>query len=366
MKYLLSFLLLLSGFFAGNAQVRGAYTISGDLKPVVELWGYDVDSLNLVFMQGYNRIDSVGFADAKFEFSGRVDSRYVETAYLRIVTPEGGEEDFVMTIPVFLEPGDIRVRCRFLPEDEIFDIVVEGTPSNDLLSKRTSRYLDMTYEMLDIARDTTIADETKMKLIENMYIEQDSLYRYIYRDFRDSPVAPMLAIQQYYGTNSYLEAGEELVRLNEKFPDHPDLHDLESVWLSMPGLRVGDTVPDFTATDKNGLVRRFSELNRETYVLVDFWFSAGSPGLADFKALGKLPATYNGLPLRQVGISTDPSREVWLNSLARHKPPGTQLWDEGHVVSRVFHITSYPTRFLVDPQGKIVAKGDFTELPVPE
>ena len=365
-KTIITLFVLLSGFTL-SAQVRGDYSITGDLRPLISSLDVAPDSLSLILMRDHE-IDSIALHQGQFEYSATVNARYVLSAYLRLLGPGSEDEALSLTIPVYLEPGNIRIWCRELPDEDIFDIVVEGTPSNNLMSHRISEYYDLNYRMLDVSRDTLLDDEERFELITTLYQQQDSIFRYLYRDNRESPIAPSLAIQQFYGTNNFEEAGQELAWLNERFPGHPDLHDLESVWMSMEGISIGDTVPDFWVTSKDGNPVHFTatfqgEPLGQYYTLYDFWSSLSGPSIGDFSALKKLPETYNGLPLYIVGINTDNSREVWLKSLKRYKPAGIQHWDEDHKVSRAFHITSYPARFLVDPEGIVIAKGNFTTLP---
>ena len=338
------------------AQNNGAYTIQGDVGKAIELWGVNPDSLVATFTPDSGEADTLVFQNGRFAYSGVVHSRYPAMGYLLAITDADPESS--LRIPVFLEPGEIRIWCRDLPEEGMIDIVVSGTPSNDLMSGRTSRYFDLMYEMLDIARDTLMDEALRTRLIEEKIEAQDSLIRFFYRDNRDTPAAPLLAIQEFYETNRFTEAGEELARLSEKFPDHPDLHNLESVWMSMPGISVGDTIPEAMSDILQG-----SAPSSEGYVLIDFWSSLSGPNLRDFAALKKLPATYNGLPLYQVSISTDNSPGPMRRTVNRYKPAGMHSWDEGHILSKAFHITSYPTRFLVGPDGVVIAKGNFTELP---
>ena len=341
------------------AQNNGAYTIQGDVGKAIELWGINPDSLVVTFTPDSGEADTLVFQNGQFTYSGIVHSRYPAMGYLLAVTDADPESS--LRIPVFLEPGEIRIRIRDLPEEGMIDIVVSGTPSNDLMSGRTSRYFDLMYEMLDIARDTLMDEALRTRLIEEKIEAQDSLTRFFYRDNRDTPIAPLLAIQEFYETNRFLEAGEELARLSKKFPDHPDLHNLESVWMSMPGISVGDTIPEAMRE-----LLTEAEALPKGYVFIDFWSSLNDRNLRDFAALKKLPHSYNGLPLYLWSISTDKSPGPMHRTLGRYKPGGRQHWDKGHILSKAFHITSYPARFLVDPNGVVVAKGDFTELPVIE
>ena len=353
----IGFLLLWGGTVC--AQDR-TITITGDLSPLKNQWNnIDGDSLTMIFFKDYEKTDTVSFLDYRFFYTGDVDSEYVTQAYLMVNGPDGEQ---IMILPVFVEPGEVSVWVRELPEEEMFNIEVTGTPNNDLWSNRIARYVDLNYEMVDISRDSTYTNDEKMDVIYGMMEQQDSLIRNFYRDNRDSEIAPVLALQRYYRMNDFLELAAEIEYLRPRFEDHPDFHSLETTFWMMPGLQPGDTLPDVTLTDINGKKRTLKELVTDAYLLLDFWSSVSGPSMADFSALKKLPTHYNGKPLHRIGISTDLSRAVWLTSLKKQKPPGIQLWDDELNASRQFHLTTYPVRFLIAPEGTIIARGNFTSL----
>lgn len=343
------------------AQVNDTFTIKGDISRIVELWGVNPDSLVLTFTPASGTPDTIPMLDCRFVYTGKVEGPYVLSGYLLAVTE--ADPDNSLQIPLFIESGDIKVWSRDLPEEGMIDIIVDGTPNNELRSRRRSDYYDRMFELGQVGRDTTLAYEEKQIRIDALMEKMDSLMRFMYRDNRDSPIAPLLAAEEFYMSNRFIEAGEEYARLSAKFPDHPDLHGLNSIWLSMDGIQVGDTIPEVCALNSQRKTVSLQELNKDSYLLLDFWSSLSGPNLANFRWLKKLPGLYEGKPLVLVGISTDLHREVWQRTTKRYKPSGIQLWDEGHRASKAFHITSYPVRFLIDPHGVVVAKGNFTEIP---
>ena len=61
-----------------------------------------------------------------------------------------------------------------------------------------------------------------------------------------------------------------------------------------------------------------------------------------------------------VGLSFDNKKEPWLKAIADQKMPWTHLSDlKGWrtVASSVYDVNSIPDNLLIDPQGKIVARG---------
>jgi hypothetical protein len=356
---LLLFLLTLAGIAA--AQDRGAFTIEGDLTPLKEEFAVADDSLFMTILSGFEDEEPVALDGLRFRYAGSAGGIYPAMEYL-FLKNESKQGEVVVVIPFFREPGNVRVWCHPLPEEGFFRIEVTGTPSNDLVTRRMDEYTDLNYDMLALAQDSTLTYEERSSLVDRLIERQDSLIRYWYRDSRDSDLGPVMAIQHYYSSNDYRELADELVYLRERFPGHPDLHDLETVLRRMPGIQPGDTLPDALLRDRDGRPVRLSELAGDHYLLIDPWATVNGTGLSDFRRLRRLPKSYEGKPLVLVGISTDLSREVWLGTLRRRRPAGIQWWDGHQEASRAFHLSTYPTRLLVGPDGVVIRTGNFTTL----
>ncbi len=137
------------------------------------------------------------------------------------------------------------------------------------------------------------------------------------------------------------------------------------------GLEVGDTVPDFPFTDFNDKPRRFSEF-RGKYVLLDFWATWCSPCLADIPHLKQFYTKYQSKGLEILGLDSetlgddvgdDPefAEETHERAKTIVKTRGV-TWPQASsktavpVAVSMFGVESLPTKILVDPQGKIVAR----------
>ncbi len=358
---LLVWLFFLTFPVGAGAQDGRAFVLEGDISPLKEQFGTGNDSLTLTISGDYEDEVPVALDGLCFRYTGSATEIYPPMEYL-FLRNESKQGEMVATIPFFREPGTVRVWCRPLPGDDLWQIEVTGTPANDLLSRRLGEYADLNYDMLALAQDTTLTYEERNPLIERMLQRQDSLMRYWYRDNRDTEIGPVMAFQHYYYSNDYRELAGELAYLQERFPGHPDLHHLESVFRRMPGLEPGDTLPPIVVRDRAGEPVHLSKLTGDHYLLIDFWSSISGQNVSDFRSLKRLPANYEGKPLVLVGISTDRSRQLWLRTLRRRRPGGIQLWDEGLEASRAFHLSTYPARFLIDPDGTVIRKGNFTAL----
>ncbi|WP_312134412.1 TlpA disulfide reductase family protein [Sphingobacterium sp.] len=131
---------------------------------------------------------------------------------------------------------------------------------------------------------------------------------------------------------------------------------IEGMFLSA----VGSFVNEFTLKNERDEDINLSDF-KGNYVLLDFWASWCVPCIQEFKTLRSLHNEYaTAYPFKIIGISIDQNKGLWQTALQQHQLPWTQLIDqqeEKSIASGLFAITTIPATFLLDQEGKIIAKG---------
>lgn len=131
-------------------------------------------------------------------------------------------------------------------------------------------------------------------------------------------------------------------------------------------LRVGDPAPDFTAQTLDDKPFKLGDLAGK-FVLIDFWATTCAPCLADMPHVVNAYEQFGKdgrLAIVAVSLDANPARvQKYLEKQAT-----AQKWTQlalgpadQNPVARRFLVSGIPASFLVDPQGKIVAK----DLPGP-
>lgn len=133
-----------------------------------------------------------------------------------------------------------------------------------------------------------------------------------------------------------------------------------------PAVGGGEKAPDFIAMTPDNKAFRLSDL-RGQYVLVDFWGSWCGPCIAEMPELVSLYAKYQGVKFQEgdgftiVSVAVEKDRERWLRALEKYQmpwpyqaiDPTSSLRFFNSPIAGQYGVKQLPTKFLVDPKGKI-------------
>lgn len=125
-------------------------------------------------------------------------------------------------------------------------------------------------------------------------------------------------------------------------------------------LYIGLEAPDFTQKTPDGKPVKLSDF-RGKYVLVDFWASWCGPCRKESPYLVKAYGKYKDKNFTILGVSIDTKedRAAWLEAIEKDQLEWTQVAtmdDEINEAKRIYKISAIPQNYLIDPEGKIVAK----------
>lgn len=118
---------------------------------------------------------------------------------------------------------------------------------------------------------------------------------------------------------------------------------------------VGQLVADFSLPDTTGKMISFSSLKGK-YRLIDLWASWCGPCRESFPHMREVYKAMKGPRFEMISISIDKSRPSWLKAVGEEKNTWVQVLDTEDVAASHFGVTVIPTLFLVDPEGRIIAR----------
>jgi len=332
----------------------------------------DGDTIGLVLIDGDNRKPTFkapvtnGKAVIKLNIPGeRGFYPVINGKYTGETLVMGKGENAVLTGNVHKQQQTCSIR----------NMNIEGSPTHSLyLNKRVSREaLNKMYEeyhknpvckkLEQVKRGSdewkAIAASEEYKKFEadekSFFTELERQFNNAITNCKDSWLGPFIMLTEY----SYLSS-EQLPQWEQFTDDVKDsfygkiTHDK-----IVPPSVVGKQMPNFTFTDyKTKKILTLKEvLNGKKYVLLDFWASWCKPCRAEIPNIKAQYELYKDKGFQVVSISADKREADWLKALNDEKLPWLNDIDtDAKGIANLYKVQYYPTIYLLDSDGKVIAK----------
>jgi thiol-disulfide isomerase/thioredoxin len=272
----------------------------------------------------------------------------------------------INSIPLFIVPGytEIVLNARS-PIIQINGVSARPRFEYALMMKDDQDYMDRVEEMqnnltkAEAGGNTEQVKQAKKKLQDAEESRKEKLYAAFVRRNPNSPVA-LYAMDLYSMINSAnpLEAEALLNGMPDKQQNSPRMIHLRKWIEKNKTTMVGSMAPQFTQTDTSGKPLALKAL-QGNYVLLDFWASWCHPCREQNPSLVKLYEKYKSKGFTILAVSLDSKKESWIKAIHQDKLKWNHVsdlhfWD--NEAARLYGITSVPQNFLLDPNGKIIAK----------
>jgi peroxiredoxin len=123
-------------------------------------------------------------------------------------------------------------------------------------------------------------------------------------------------------------------------------------------LTVGKYFPLIPCADLNSKPFTIELFKDKKYTLVDFWYIRCGPCRAQFNKLKDLYSQFSTKGFEIVAISTDKEsdKKNYEDAIKTEKLSWKHYWDVNGKETRKLAINAFPTNFLIDNSGKIIAK----------
>lgn len=116
-----------------------------------------------------------------------------------------------------------------------------------------------------------------------------------------------------------------------------------------------DMAPDFELPNLQGATTKLSSL-RGKYVVIDFWGSWCIWCIRGIPAMKEAYAKHKD-KMEILGVDCNDSEEKWKEAVAEHSLPWLQVRcpdDKLQALSNQYNIEGFPTKIVIDPEGKLV------------
>ena len=337
MKRISCAFLALAGLVACQSQVT--YSISGKTTAEDGLPVYLVDNLSAEI------IDSTEVKDGAFILVGKTEKDALlsvseqgatwQTMFFNDGTPI--ELNLIDTVMTASPLNEKLLACDKALTARISDIMKARGGDGDRMAAAYGAYEDELKSILEENRDNLIPAAFMSQLLED--IEDDSV---------ENPYNEQYA----YSRHPYAK------KCKEQFDEQ------NAKWAAINEAKqkvIGEPFIDLEEPDTDGNLHKLSEyLGKGNWVLVDFWASWCGPCRAEMPNVVATYEQYHAKGFDVVGLSFDKDKDAWVKAISDLKMPWIHLSDlKGWqtVASDTYTVKSIPDNILVDPEGKIIARG---------
>lgn len=175
---------------------------------------------------------------------------------------------------------------------------------------------------------------------------------------KSSYVSPFLLFTTAQVAESPAELQRRFNLLDDKVKNSESGKNLANYISYMNVGSVGSQALDFTQNDTAGNPVSLTSFKGK-YVLVDFWASWCKPCRAENPNVVKAFDKYKAKNFTILGVSLDSNKDSWLKAINADKLSWTHVSDLqqwNNAVAVLYHVQSIPQNFLIDPNGKIIAR----------
>ena len=347
-----NFLLIISSFvtIVCNSQESFDFKVTGRLK--------NFDPLpEKIFLRLPGKTDSVKVISGAYSFKGQCQE------------PQLAQLIAVFSKDALVAKSEKNV-FKFLIEKGKYKILSTDSISNSTLKpykQAQADLLELSKKYKPIAKSLTDSMENKQiaeKRLEEIYDSITNVFTQLYRQFIiDHPGSPVIihSLNQYIQTTDIIDVAEAQSLLNiveKKYKEKPSVIKIAEKIAIAKKIAVGSYAMDFSQDDTLGNKVSLSSFKGK-YVLLDFWASWCKPCRAENPNLLKVYNQYRAHNFAILGVSLDREKSKWIEAINHDSiywdhVSDLKLWS--NAVAKQYGVEFIPQNFLIDPEGKIIAR----------
>lgn len=350
------FLIIAASPFLAKAQT-GSYDVKGSVGQLDK----PAKAYLKRIVKGKISIDSVALTAGNFDFKGALAGP--EQALLLLDhTGEGADKagPGADVLKLYLENGVIQLTAN----DSLSKAKITGSKLNN---ENASLALAIKPVMtkaealnIDYQKATEADRPTFVEKFKDLQNEQKLLLRKFIQQHAQSFVS-LDALRAFAGPSpDYSEVMPLYTTLSPTVQNTENGRNFKQALDKLKTISVGAMAPEFTQNDSLGKPVSLSSFKGK-YVLIDFWASWCGPCRQENPNVVKAYDQYKAKNFTVLGVSLDrpDGKQAWLQAikddgLTWNQVSDLKFWN--NEVATLYGVSSIPGNFLIDPDGKIIAK----------
>lgn len=301
-------------------------------------------------------IDSAVVKGGKFGISGQVDS--VQLALLFV------KNNSQQNAPFFLEPGVVRIELNQEPGTSR----VSGSGINNEWQTLNDKMQEFSKNMQEITSGidmNKLTEAQQANLTAHLQQAEQDAVTYIVNTTEKNIGNELgfFLVTNYMDAESFSpQKRRELIsKMPEAMRQRPAIKELEAAIAAAAKTEVGKMASDITLPTPDGnSMSLLAEAKKNKLTLIDFWASWCGPCRQEMPMVVELYKQYKDKGFGIVGISLDSDKTAWvkgIGELGMSWPQMSDLKGWQSEAAQLYIVKSIPQTFVIDQQGKIVARG---------
>jgi peroxiredoxin len=195
--------------------------------------------------------------------------------------------------------------------------------------------------------------------LEELNKERDSAIFNLVSRYPNSSVSLIIVDRYIYPTPKTTDFVEPLFNMfSSDLKQSAKGKRIASIIENINNTRIGKFAPDFEQNNTENKSIKLSDY-RGKYVLLDFWASWCHPCRDENPYLLAAYKQFKDKKFTIVSVSLDTDKAEWIKAIEEDKliwPQLSDLMGGNNAAAALYGISSIPRNFLIDPDGKIIAK----------
>ena len=309
-------------------------------------------------------IDTAMVINESFSFSGNVNK-----STINFISVNGVKE----RLPFIFEEGILNIEFN---KDDTKTSKITGTINNEDFNNYQNEYRLIKEKLSEVRRKTSKAFQEgdslsidSLKLEFNTAKKNVEVYPYDYIDMHTDTNFALILLESMSNTRTpnteriktsfiklkpLINKNSKNKYIGNKIDAYLKKHEASSL------LDIGKIAPDFSAPSPEGDLIKLSDIKGKV-TLIDFWASWCKPCRIENPNVVKAYKKYHDKGLEIISVSLDKpgKKDAWLKAIKDdnmqwHHVSNLKYWNDP--VAKMYQVRSIPATFLLDGEGKIIAK----------